>query len=378
MIKLSKLCTVLSELYPPQSAESWDNPGLLVGRGASEIHRAILALELTPNVLEEARKNHAELIITHHPFIFKPLNALTDSTPEGALLHALIRENIALYAAHTNFDAAPHAIAEKLARDLGISSYSAFLPHQSYAAYKIVVFAPRDAAQAVSRAMHDAGAGCVGHYRDVSFRCDGHGYFTGDETTHPSIGMPERPEIVEETKIEMVVSQRDLKRVVEAMKAAHPYEEAAYDVFKIEAPVHGISDMYGFGTIGKLPQIMTLRDFAQHLKATWQLEHLRIANIAPEKPIEKVAILNGSGAKYLKDCIRMGADAYITGDCGHHDFDLAMRYNIALIDAGHFDTEKYIPALMRNAIQEALKSAFPTNEFSLQVAASMENPIRYY
>ena len=150
MVSLQKICAALSECYPPQCAESWDNPGLLLGRNRAEIRRVVVALELTPEVVEEAIETRAELIVTHHPFIFKPMSSLTDSSPDGRMMLDLAAAGIALYAAHTNLDSAPAAIGEKLACDLGLMDVRALLSHEPFSSYKIVVFVPHTAVDAVA------------------------------------------------------------------------------------------------------------------------------------------------------------------------------------------------------------------------------------
>ena len=171
----------------------------------------------------------------------------------------------------------------------------------------------------------------------------------------------------------MVVSSRDLNRTMNALRAAHPYEEPAFDVFKLENDVAGIADLYGFGTIGRLPSPIHLCDLLNKIKEIWEIQALRVADLPLDKVIEKVAILNGSGSKYAKKCAQLGADAYITGDCGHHDFDLARRYGLALIDAGHYDTEKFIPEILRSTINRLF-----ANDVEVSIAKSMKNPMIFY
>lgn len=371
MVSVRNICDALASEYPLRSAEGWDNPGLQIGHYSSEVSRVLAALELTPEVVSEATESGADLIVTHHPFIFKPISSLTDATPEGRMLLSLAAEKIALYAAHTNFDCAPGAIARKLACDLGLEETQALLRHAPFAVYKIVVFAPESHAASVAEAMHRAGAGCIGRYRDVSFRGAGMGHFTGDATSHPAIGAPGVAETVAETRIEMAVSERDLARTEAALRAAHPYEEPAYDVFKLENDVSGLSDAYGFGTVGRLPRPTKLGDLLQTVKRVWGIGSLRVSDVPLDKPAQKIAILNGSGAKYAKQCAERGCDVYITGDCGHHDFDSARRFGMALVDAGHYETEKYIPEMMKTMLEKR----FAADGVEVRLARSMRNPM---
>ena len=311
MVLLKEICEVISSRFPEKVAEDWDNVGLLLGRQSAEIHRVLVALELTSEVAKEAISSDVQLILTHHPFIFKPLKSVSDFTPEGKLLLDLAEHKIALLSAHTNLDAAPQAISEKLADDLNLMNRRVFLPHHPFDAYKIIVFVPEENADSVAEAMHSAGAGNVGCYSKVSFRGRGEGRFTCGTDAHPAIGEPGSSESVQEIRLEMVVSARELGRVVQAMMSAHPYEEPAYDVFKLESEVHQMTDLYGFGVSGQLPEPVALAGFAEKLKELWAISSLRVAG-EPDKMIRNVAILNGSGARYLTKCKKI--DAYITGD----------------------------------------------------------------
>ncbi len=371
MPTIQAIQSVISSHFPEKCAESWDNPGLQLGRRKADVKRVLTALELTPDIVDEAIQTGTQLVVTHHPFIFRPIKSLTDANPDGDMLLTLAEHGIGLLAAHTNLDSAPDAIVKKLADDLGLSGRHPFLEHHPYEAYKIVVFVPRKDAEAVARAMHAKGAGCVGQYSSVSFSADGVGRFTCGADSHPAIGTPGSVESVEETRLEMVVSGRELKSVIQALLAAHPYEEPAFDVFRLESEVHGMTDYYGFGIAGRLPEPVRLDAFVAHLKKIWEIPAVRAAGNAG-KMISNVAILNGSGAKYLSSC--RGIDAFITGDCGHHDFDNAIRQNVALIDAGHYDTEKFIPRILA----DVLESSEIGGELEIRIAESMRNPMTVY
>lgn len=371
MITVDAIRTVIHSHFPPKAAEDWDNTGLLAGRGDAQVSRVLVALELTQDVMWEAEVYGAQLILTHHPFIFKPLKNVTSDSPEGAMLLALLESRTALLASHTNLDASPSSINEKLADDLGLTARRILLKHTPFSAYKIVVFVPEAAEAAVASAMHAAGAGCVGGYSDVSFRGSGTGCFRCGEDTRPAIGTPGSVERVPEKRIEMVVSSHQLGRVTQAMLAAHPYEVPAYDVFKLESDVRGMTDQYGFGMIGTLPEAVTLRALIDHIKQLWSIDGVRACG-EPEKMIRRVAIMNGAGAKFQTLCGK-DVDAYITGDCGHHDFDQANRRGLALIDAGHYDTEKYIPYLLKDVLEKAFGNAL-----ELKVAETMRRPFDHY
>ncbi len=369
MQTIRNIQNIIARHFPEKCAESWDNPGLQMGHQDASVSRILTALELTPAVLDEAVDGGFDLIVTHHPFIFRPFKRLTDETADGRMLLRLAENHIGLLAAHTNLDSAPGAIADKLADDLHLSDRRPVIEHHPYEACKIIVFVPSGHADAVSRAMHDAGAGCVGRYSDVSFRTSGTGYFTCGNDTHPAIGAPGQAVETPEVRLEMVVSEQNLKPVLRAVHETHPYEEPAVDVFRLSSDVHGISDLYGFGTTGRLPAPMLLKDFIPYLKKLWDISSLRAAG-DPEKRIERVGILNGSGAKYMSSC--RDVDAFITGDCGHHDFDNAVRCGVALIDAGHYETEKFIPEILAGVIANDAE----TDELVVKIASAMSNPCR--
>ena len=358
---------LISKRFPERCAESWDNPGLQVGRNDAVVKKVLVALELTPSIVREAVETGVNLIVTHHPFIFRPIKKLNDDTPDGEMLLALAEHRIGMIAAHTNLDCAAGAITQKLADDLELANRRNFLEHHPYAAYKIVVFVPEKDAERVAEAMHESGAGCVGNYSNVSFCAKGKGRFTCGQESHPAIGEPGTSETVDEVRIEMVVSESRLSAVTKALRAAHPYEEPAYDVFMLESEVHGMTDAYSFGVSGTLPEPVRLDEFIPRVKKVWDISSLRAAG-RDEKMISRVAILNGAGAKYLSDC--RGIDAFITGDCGHHDFDNAIRRDIALIDAGHYDTEKYIPQILADMISTEFRTV------ETRIASTMCNPFK--
>ena len=371
MVTVRDIRSVIQKHFPVQGAEDWDNPGLQLGRLDAKVSRVLLALELSPDVLDEALNSEVDLILTHHPFIFKPLKCLTDETPDGKMLLDLADKHIALMAAHTNLDSAPNAINQKLCDDLALTHRQVFIKHVPFAAYKIVVFVPQTHTDQVAQAMHNAGAGCVGQYTDVSFRAPGTGCFTCGAESRPAIGQPGSVERVPENRLEMVVSARDLAAVTRAMLQTHPYEEPAFDVFKLDSTVHGLTDLYGFGATGTLPEPIKLADFLAHLKQLWNIDALR-ASGSPDKVIKKIAIMNGAGARYFTRCAP-DIDAFITGDCGHHDFDNANRRGLALIDAGHYDTEKFIPAILKKILDDTYGDAL-----EVKLSRAQKRPFRVW
>lgn len=372
MITIQSICRCLEDSYPLAWAESWDNPGLCLGRRSSSVKRVLLALELTRDLVDEAIAKKVELIVTHHPFIFKAMKAINDASPEGQMLLDLAEHKIGLYAAHTNLDVAPNGIANLLAQKLGIKSHRPLIEQRVDKALKLVCFVPSTHSQALLDALHEAGAGKIGNYSECSFRAVGKGHFTPADAANPTIGNPGAQECVDEERVEVILPRSIYSDVRRALLAAHPYEEPAYDLYALENEVPGIDDRLGFGCIGLLPKAVSYETFIATLKDVWELDHV-CASPCDKTSVQSIALLNGSGAKFLANAKAAGADVYITGDCHHHAYDEAMRLGIGLIDAGHYGSEKWIPSLIR----ETLENNAQMQGLELIMADAMRNPMHY-
>lgn len=354
---IREIAEALEAWAPPGSAQSYDNVGLQVGDPEQTVQRALLALDLTPPVLEEARAVKAELIITHHPLLFRPLRQLTPGSMVPALALRLAASGIALYSIHTNLDAAPGGVSFALATHLGLQDVQ-FLAKMEQALYKLVTFVPASHFDQVREALARAGAGRIGNYEACAFAAPGTGYFRPGDMAQPFIGEPGKLESAEELRLEVEVTRWDLPRVVAAMRAAHPYEEVAYDVYPVEQPY----TRAGLGAIGQLDKPEPLRDFLHHVAERLQAESLRYVG-DPEAPVQKVAVCGGAGADLISRALAAGADAYVTADLSYHRFfevlDNEGRPRMALIDAGHYETEALTEALLQHWLQQR----FPTVEW---------------
>ncbi len=343
---------------PPGSAQSYDNVGLQVGDARRRVERAVVALDLTPAVIEEARARRATLILTHHPLLFRPLRRLTPEGFVNGLALRLAEAGIALYSIHTNLDAAHGGVSFALAEELGLTEVR-FLEPLADSLYKLVVFVPRTHLGAVREALAAAGAGRIGDYEACAFAVEGTGYFRPGAGARPFIGEAGGPlETVEEVRLEVEVARWDLARVVRAMKAAYPYEEVAYDVYPVAQP----GTRTGLGAVGRLPEPEPLRAFLRRVAERLDAGSLRYVG-DDEARVETVAVCGGSGSDFVRHALRAGADAYVTADVTYHTFfdvlDAEGRPRMAFIDAGHYETE----AVTEKLLCEWLRARFPSVEW---------------
>ncbi len=337
---------VLEQLAPTALAESWDNVGLLLGDAAAPVTTVMVALDTSTEVLDQMAQAGAELLVTHHPLIFSGVKRLVEDGGTGSLLCRMIREGRGLFALHTNLDSAPDGLNQYVAEMLGLQAMRPLAPSGVQPLLKLVVYVPETHIEAVRTAMGQAGAGHIGHYRECTFSVAGTGTFQPEEGATPFIGHPGMLERVPEIRLETVTPRALLPRVLQAMLAQHPYEEVAYDVFSLQNPWPGA----GLGRIGTLDTPTTGVDFLQAVRDT--LHAPRAALIGdPARKIRTVALCTGAGGDFLDDALHAGAELYLTGEVKHHQALLAREHGIALIEAGHFATERPAVALLADYLQ---------------------------
>lgn len=351
MPTIREIASALEAWAPPGSAQSYDNVGLQVGDASRSVDRGLLALDLTPEVIKEAKAQDAALIITHHPLLFNPLDSVTADGFVSTLALRLAEAGIALYSIHTNLDAAPGGVSFALAEHLGLQDL-AFLDGSAETLYKLATFVPEDDFETVRSALAEAGAGRIGDYEACAFATEGTGYFRPDEGSNPHIGEPGgRLEAAAERKIEVEVARWDLGRVLSALQDAHPYEEVAYDVY----PVQQKNTRAGLGAIGHLETPESLSDFLQRVADRLDAESLRYVG-DPDASVERVAVCGGAGSDFTGKALRAGADAYVTADVTYHEFFSVLNTegapDMALIDPGHYETEALTEALLRDWLRD--------------------------
>ena len=351
MFTVAAALEFLEQWAPVALAAAWDNVGLLLGDRDAEVQRIMTCLTVTPESATEAIESGAQLIVTHHPILFRPVKRLTSTTPEGRLLLGLVRAGVAVYSAHTAFDNTRGGINEMLAGRLQLRDVTPLRPpHPTLSPfgwgrgqgegggarkYKLVVFVPDADLVRVADALFAAGAGNIGQYSQCSFRLAGTGTFFGSEATHPTVGQKGRREEVSEWRLEAVCPEAAREEVITALRQAHSYEEPAFDVY----PLQPRPSRLGEGRIGKLAQPVPLRELAHSVKTLLQSQQLPLVG-DPDRLVEKVAIVCGAGGELLAEAVRAQADVLLTGELRFHDYLSAQAAGLALLLPGHYATER--------------------------------------
>ena len=346
MLTVDQLAQFLERFAPRRLAESWDNVGLLIGDRSRPVARVMTCLTVTPTTAREAIDRAAALIVTHHPLLYRPVQQLTADDPQGRMLLELIRAEVAVYCPHTAFDSTTGGINDQIAERLGLASHGPLRSAAGQAKSKLVVFVPSGDLERVSRAMFDAGAGVIGEYRECSFRVAGRGTFFGSEQSHPTLGRAGRREEVDEWRLEVVCPTASVPRVVAALRAAHSYEEPAYDIY----PLASEPGRAGAGRYGDLPAATPLEELARQVQAAVSSHLVQV--VGPrDRNIRRVAIACGSGSEFLPDALAAGCDALVTGEAGFHRLLEAEANGLALVLAGHFATERFAVETLANRLR---------------------------
>ena len=362
---LKEIIRKIEKKYPLQLAYDWDNVGLLVGDTESEIKKILVVLEANEKVVDEAVKNDIDLVVTHHPFIFGKISNVNTTNLKGKLIHKLIKNNIAVYSMHTNFDIAFDGLNDYFMEVMEFPKGKVLDITQSETVYKLAVYVPNTHVDKVKDTLTNSGAGHIGNYSNCTFSSEGIGGFKPLENTNPYVGTQNEIELVKETKIETVVNQKKLGGVISSMLKAHPYEEVAYDVYKLE----GKHNPVGLGRVSKLDKEMTLFELSEHIKSKLSMSHIRVVGELDTK-IKKVALVTGSGSTLFSKAKREGADVLITGDMKYHEAHDALDMNMTVIDCGHFETENIFKDVMKNFLDEIegieiIKSEINLNPFKI-------------
>jgi dinuclear metal center YbgI/SA1388 family protein len=351
-----EIIQLFEQFSPKGLAMEGDKVGLQIGRLNKKVERVLVTLDVLENVVDEAVRKDVQLIITHHPPIYRPLKNVITDTAQGRIIEKLIRHDIAVYAAHTNLDVAKGGVNDLLARALEIQNPEVLVPTVEIPLKKIAVFVPVECAEKIRQALGNAGAGFIGNYSHCSFSANGTGRFLPGDQTKPYIGHPGVPEAVDEVRIETIVPDMQVRKVVTAMLKAHPYEEPAYDVY----PVENKGEVLGLGRIGTVNE-MTLADFAEKVKTALEVDRVRVIGDL-HATIKKVAVLGGDGNKYFSQAKFKGADVYVTGDIYYHTAHDAMMMGMNMIDPGH-NVEKVMKKGVAHTLGELCKKAGFETEF---------------
>lgn len=350
----------LFEQFSPKAfAMEGDKIGLQIGALNQTVEKVLIALDVTEEVVEEAIAKNVQLIIAHHPPIFRPLKKIATDTPAGRMIARLIKHDIAVYAAHTNLDVAKGGVNDLLAEALGLKDPQVLVPTYEDQLKKLVVFVPEENAEQIREALGNAGAGAIGDYSHCSFTASGKGRFLPGENTNPHIGEQGKLEAVIEVRVETVFPQSIEKKVIQAMIKAHPYEEVAYDVYRLE----NSGEQLGLGRIGKVEET-TLGDYANFVKEALGVNKVRVVGDLNAK-VKKAAVLGGDGNKYFTQAKFRGADVYITGDIYYHTAHDALMDGLNMIDPGH-NVEK----IMKKGTASVMERLSKEKGYDVQFLAS--------
>lgn len=324
----------LDRFAPPGTAADWDNVGLLLGDAAGPADRILTCLTVTPEVVQEAVAGGVQLIVTHHPVLFRGAKRLTSETPDGRLLLPLLRAGVAVYSPHTAFDNCRDGINDSICRRLGLTNVAPLRPRDGRRECKLVVFVPDPDLAKVSDAVFAAGAGVIGQYEQCSYRLAGTGTFFGTDTANPTVGQKGRREEVGEWRLEVVVPEGKVDSVVAAMRKAHSYEEPAFDMYPLRPGKAG-----GDGRVGELANPVPLAELARAAKAALSAAAVQFVGDAG-RAVRRVAVACGAAGEFLMESARANADVFLTGEVRFHDMLAAQAAGVGLVLPGHYATER--------------------------------------
>ncbi len=364
-MKVKEITDYLESIAPRSYQESYDNSGLLTGDAAQDVTSVLLTLDCMEEVVDEAIAKKANLIIAHHPIIFTGLKKITGSNYVERTILKAIRNNIAIYAIHTNLDNVHTGVNKKIAEKIGLKNLKVLAP-KSGTLTKLVTFIPKTNTEAVLNALYKAGAGQVGDYKNCSFQTEGTGTFMPSGDANPHIGKLNQQEHVTEDRVELIFSTHLEAEIISALKLAHPYEEVAYYLTRLVNSNHEV----GSGMVGELETALEPIEFLKRLKSSMNLTTIRHTRLL-EKKVKKIALCGGAGSFLLPKAISAGADFFVTADFKYHEFFDADG-KITVADIGHYESEIFTKELLK----EILTEKFPT--FAVNFSTTDTNPVRYF
>ena len=354
---------VFEKWSPKQYALEGDPVGVHIGQLNRPVEKVLVTLDVNERVVDEAIEMGANLIIAHHPPIFRPLKSIATDTVQGRMIEKCIKHDVTIYAAHTNLDVAQGGVNDLLADKLSLVNTKVLAETYAETLYKLIVFCPKTHADRMRKALNESGAGAIGEYTACSFTTVGEGRFTPAKNATPFIGTANEEEIVQEEKIEVIVPAAFKNRVLKALLQAHPYEEPAYDMIQLAQKAEAL----GLGRIGELNEPMTLDAFTSLVKDVFDVPALRFVG-SPEKTIRKVAVLGGDGNKYIYAAKRSGADVLVTGDLYYHVAHDAQALDLAVVDPGH-----NIEKVMIEGVADYMTNACEAAKFAVKFFESKVN-----
>ena len=365
MVQLKTIIKELETFAPPAFQEDYDNSGLQTGNPEMEISSALISLDVTNEVVEEAIAVKSNLIIAHHPLSLKGFKSLTGKTQQERILIKAIKNDIAIYSAHTNIDSVSHGVSHRLAKKIGLQNIK-ILKGRKGLLVKLVTFVPSEHADNVRLALFEAGAGVIGNYDSCSYNLEGQGTFKAGENTNPFVGEKDKLHFEKEIRVETILPAYIQGKVISALKTSHPYEEVAYDIY----PLNNQWDEVGFGAIGDLPHPVSEKNFLTAIKSITGCGCIRHTRLL-EKPVKRVAVCGGSGSFLLTSAKAAKADFFVSADFKYHQFQEADD-KIVIADIGHYESERFT----KEVFFELLTKKFPN--FAVRLSNVSTNPIKYY
>jgi dinuclear metal center YbgI/SA1388 family protein len=364
VLKIRDVIDHLEGIAPRSYQESYDNSGLITGNPNDVVKAVLVTLDCIESVVDEAIAKNCNLIVAHHPIVYKGLKKLTGANYVERTVIKAIRNDIAIYAIHTNLDNVHTGVNRKICEKIGLSNPRILQPKTGLL-QKLVTFIPKADTEAVLKALHESGAGQIGNYKNCSFRVEGTGSFKPNESANPRIGTRGQQEYVTEDRIEVIFPAHLERAVIAALKRSHPYEEVAYYITLLTNENQEV----GAGMVGELENSLEPMELLKRLKESMDLKVVRHTRLI-EKPVKKVAVCGGSGSFLLGDAIRSGAQVFVTSDFKYHEFFDA-EDRIIIADIGHYESEVFTKELL----QEVLTKKFPT--FAINFSTTVTNPISY-
>ena len=363
-MKIKEIVSALERFAPLPLQDGFDNAGLQIGLTEAEATGALLCLDVTEAVLDEAIASGCNLIISHHPLIFKGYKSITGKDYVERCILKAIKNDIVIYSAHTNLDNVPGGVNFKIAEKIGLKNVRILDPKES-SLIKLVTFVPSAQAEEVRNALFTAGCGCIGNYDSCSYNTEGEGTFRAQEGSHPFCGTVGELHHETEVRIETILPEYKKGEVIRALLSKHPYEEPAYDLY----PLHNSWAQVGSGIVGELEEPESELEFLKRIKRIFEVGCLK-HNKLIGRLIQKVSLCGGAGAFLIPQAVRSGADVFITGEIKYHDY-FGRETDILLAEIGHYESEQYTKEIFYSIIRDL----FPN--FALQFSKVNTNPIKY-
>lgn len=358
------IVNIIEDHAPTALQEDYDNAGLILGSSEQEIKGVLVCLDITEKVIDEAIMHGIDMIVSHHPLIFRGLKRITGVNDQERVIIKAIQNNIAIYAAHTNLDHIEQGVSGIIADKIGLINREILAPLKGML-MKLVTFVPHTHAEVLRNALFEAGAGEIGNYSSCSYNVEGYGTFKANYNANPHVGTVGQIHEEPELRIEVVLPAYTKNRVVTALYASHPYEEPAFDLIPLSNDWNNV----GAGMIGEFEQSENTEDFIQRMKVVFGTKAIKHTQIISDK-VKRIAFCGGSGSGLLNEAIRKGAEVFISADFKYHDY-FAAEGKLVIIDPGHYEMEH----LTKELFYEIIQKKIPT--FAVRISEINTNPIQY-